>query len=83
VRRSIHSDAYTTFVDLMISARKTAGMTQATVASAIGKPQSFVSKYESHERRLDVVEFVAIARVLGTDPLAIVRAIDALPTGKP
>jgi transcriptional regulator with XRE-family HTH domain len=67
----------------MISARKTAGMTQSALATALGKPQSFVSKYESHERRLDVVEFVAIARVLGTDPLAIVRAIEELPMGKP
>jgi transcriptional regulator with XRE-family HTH domain len=83
MRRSIHSEAYGVFVDLMINARKTAGMTQATVASAIGKPQSFVSKYESHERRLDVVEFVTIARLLGADPLAIVRTIDELPKNKP
>lgn len=58
-------------------------MTQAALAVALGKPQSFVSKYESHERRIDVVEFVAIARVLGADPLPIVRAIDELPMGKP
>ena len=66
----------------MIAARKTAGMTQATLAVALCKPQSFVSKYESHERRLDVVEFVTIARVLGADPLPIVRAIDELPMAK-
>ena len=66
----------------MINARKTAGMTQASLAVALGKPQSFVSKYESHERRLDVVEFVTIARVLGADPLPIVRTIDEMPMGK-
>jgi transcriptional regulator with XRE-family HTH domain len=78
MRRSIHSGAYGAFVDLMIEARKSAGMTQAEVAAALGKPQSFVSKYESHERRLDVVEFVTIARLLKADPLKIVGAIDAV-----
>jgi transcriptional regulator with XRE-family HTH domain len=78
MRRSIHSEAYGAFVDLMIEARKASGMTQAEVAVALGKPQSFVSKYESHERRLDVVEFVAIARVVRADPVRIVNVIDGL-----
>jgi transcriptional regulator with XRE-family HTH domain len=78
MRRSIHSEAYGAFIDLMIEARKASGMTQAEVAVALGKPQSFVSKYESHERRLDVVEFVAIARVVRADPVRIVNVIDGL-----
>lgn len=36
-------------------------------------PQSFVSKYESGERRLDVAEFVRIARALGADPIKMMR----------
>jgi transcriptional regulator with XRE-family HTH domain len=50
-------------------------MTQANLAELLGKPQSFVAKYESGERRLDVVEFLAIATVLGIDPCEIVREI--------
>jgi transcriptional regulator with XRE-family HTH domain len=40
-------------------------MTQADVAKALGKLQSFVAKYENGERRIDVVEFVDIAAALG------------------
>jgi len=39
----------------MIAARKDANLTQATLAKAIEKPQSFVAKYENRERRLDVI----------------------------
>lgn len=42
-------------------------MTQTVLASALGKPQSFVAKIEGGERRLDVVEFMAIADALGID----------------
>jgi transcriptional regulator with XRE-family HTH domain len=78
MRRSIYSEAYGAFVDQMIEARKSAGMTQAQVAAKLGKPQSFVSKYESHERRLDVVEFILIARLLKADPLKIIGATEAV-----
>jgi hypothetical protein len=35
------------------------------------RPQSFVSKYERGERRLDVIEFGEVARALGIDPIRI------------
>lgn len=47
------------------------GMTQVQVAKKLRRPQSFVSKYESGERNLDVVEFVAVCAALSTDPAAI------------
>jgi transcriptional regulator with XRE-family HTH domain len=50
---------------LLADARKARGMTQADVAKALGKPQSFVAKYENGERRIDVIEFVDIAAALG------------------
>ncbi|MCR6631491.1 MAG: helix-turn-helix transcriptional regulator [Magnetospirillum sp.] len=53
---------------LLAEARKGKGMTQAEVAIALGKPQSFVAKYENGERRIDVVEFVDIATVLDIEP---------------
>lgn len=53
---------------LLAEARKGKGMTQAEVATALGKPQSFVAKYENGERRIDVVEFVDIATVLDIEP---------------
>ncbi|MGN6369063.1 MAG: helix-turn-helix domain-containing protein [Phycisphaerae bacterium] len=51
-----------------MDARKGAGITQAELAKRLRLPQSFVSKYERGERRLDVVEFLAIAECLGADP---------------
>lgn len=59
---------YEAFLDGLINARKRQGLTQRAFADLLGKPQSFVSKYESGERRLDVVEFCQIAKVLRENP---------------
>ncbi len=63
-------------MEILITARKEKGLTQRDLALRLSKPQSFVSKYERHERRLDVIEFVKIARAIGVDPCKIVREID-------
>lgn len=52
----------------LIAARKEAGLTQAELASRLGKLQSYVTKYEREERRIDVIEFIMIARALGLPP---------------
>jgi transcriptional regulator with XRE-family HTH domain len=56
-------------------ARRSAGLTQAEVAKRLKKPQSFVSKYESGERNLDVVEFLQVCRSLGIEPTEVFSAI--------
>lgn len=73
--KSVHSDAQTAFCDLMISARKRAGLTQRELASRLSKPQSFVAKYEGGERRIDLIEFIEICRALPTDSAEIVRKL--------
>ena len=65
--KSVHSEAYRVFCALLTQGREEAGLTQTALAERLGKPQSFVSKYEAAERRLDVVEFLEIAKVLGLD----------------
>jgi transcriptional regulator with XRE-family HTH domain len=50
---------------LLRDARQTAGLRQADVAARLGQPQSYVSKYESGERRLDIIELQATLDVLG------------------
>jgi transcriptional regulator with XRE-family HTH domain len=50
-------------------------LTQRDLADRLHKPESFVAKYEGGERRLDVVEFVAIARALGADPLKLMATL--------
>jgi transcriptional regulator with XRE-family HTH domain len=53
--------------------RKHHGLSQAEVAKRLNKHQSFVSKYESGERRLSVIEFIDVVRALGADPPAVLR----------
>lgn len=65
--KSLHTPAYATFRRLMVEARERMGLTQAELAKRLDKPQSFVSKYESGERRLDVVEFVFVCSALGVE----------------
>jgi transcriptional regulator with XRE-family HTH domain len=66
---------YRAFRLALRSARREAGLTQAQLAKRLRRPQSFVSKYEQGERRLDVVEFVDVAAALGMDPAAFLRNI--------
>ena len=63
------------FRRLLIDARKRAGLTQATVATRLHRPQSYVSKYESGERRLDVIEFVQVADAIGVDPATVIKSL--------
>lgn len=71
----VFSDEYATFRCCMIAARKEAQLTQESVAKSLKKPQSFVAKYENGERRLDVIEFLLVAHVIGVDPCDIIRKI--------
>jgi transcriptional regulator with XRE-family HTH domain len=75
VARSVFTKKYDQFRQSLIQARKAAGMTQAGLALKLSQPQSFVSKFERGERRLDVIEFLDIARALGFDPSAFLKKI--------
>jgi transcriptional regulator with XRE-family HTH domain len=75
ISKSVHSSDQAAFCELMVGARKAAGLTQHALALRLKKPQSFVAKYEGGERRLDVVEFIAIARALGADPLRLMATL--------
>lgn len=61
--------------DLLVRVRKAQSLTQADVARKLGRPQSFVAKYEGGERRLDVVEFIEVSRALGTAPLELLAQL--------
>lgn len=74
--RSLHTKPYQAFIAVMVLARKEAHVTQHELARRIKKPQSFISKYERLERRLDVPEFIFVARALGIDPSKLLRRVD-------
>ena len=75
IGKSVHSPDLAAFCELMVGARKAAGLTQHALALRLKKPQSFVAKYEGGERRLDVVEFITIARALDVDPLKLMTML--------
>jgi transcriptional regulator with XRE-family HTH domain len=60
---------------LLTAARRDAGLTQWALANALGRPQSFVSKMENGERRLDVVQFLDVTTALGVDPAKILKVL--------
>jgi transcriptional regulator with XRE-family HTH domain len=76
--KSVHSAAQRALCDFMISARKRAGLTQQTLAARLSRPQSFIAKYETGERRIDVVEFIAICRAIPADSAAILAKVAKL-----
>jgi transcriptional regulator with XRE-family HTH domain len=67
VTRSFFSPAYRRLRDWLIEARRARSMTQVQLATELGRHQSFVSKYERGERRLDFVEVLEIADALHAD----------------
>lgn len=73
--KSVHTKNYARFLELLIKARKDASVTQDEVAERLSRPQSFVSKYENGERRVDVIEFLEIAQAIGFDPVGFIRKI--------
>nr|WP_230589721.1 helix-turn-helix transcriptional regulator [Pseudomonas chlororaphis] len=58
---------------MLIDARQRSKLRQVEIAARLGKPQSFVSKYESGERRLDLPEFLRVAAVLEIDVHAFIQ----------
>ena len=54
---------------VLAKARADAGLTQRDLAKRMKEPHSYIGKIESGERRLDVVEFVAMAKALKMDPI--------------
>jgi transcriptional regulator with XRE-family HTH domain len=73
MQKSLKSAEYARLIASLVAVRKAAGIPQQALAKKLGRPQSFVAKYEGGERRIDVVEFVAIARALGADPVKLFR----------
>lgn len=79
--KSVFTGAHKHLVEVLVDARKNAGMTQAQLAAAVGKDQSFISIIEGSQRRVDVLEFCALVRAMGGDPAEIfARVLARLPS---
>ncbi|MBW7909507.1 MAG: helix-turn-helix transcriptional regulator [Kiritimatiellae bacterium] len=73
--KTLGSKRHKALIDLLIERREAAGMTQADLADRLGEYQSFVARLESGQRRIDVVEFLNIAEVLGFDPTKAITTL--------
>lgn len=66
--KTLRSREHRALCAVLVATRREAGLTQAQLAERLGKPASFIAKIEIGERRLDVVEFAALAKALKVDP---------------
>ena len=73
--KTLRSAEHQRLIALLSDARRKKGLTQAELAEMIGRPQSFIAKIEGGERRLEVLEFAHIARVLGLDAGSLLNSV--------
>ena len=72
---STNSPQYQVAVEWLVNQRHLCGVTQAELSQRLGKHQSFVSKYENGERRLDIAEIMEVCKALGVDPHELVNSL--------
>jgi transcriptional regulator with XRE-family HTH domain len=81
MQKSLKSPEYARLIEALVALRHDSEIRQQALAKKLGRPQSFIAKYEGGERRLDVVEFIAITRALGADPVKLFADFVAGKTG--
>lgn len=75
--KTVFTGAHKHLVDVLRRARKSSKLRQVDVAERVGKDQSFVSLIEKSQRRVDVLEFVALAKAMGEDPVELFAEVVA------
>ena len=76
--RDLRSPRYSRLREFLVAERKTAGLTQSAVADRLGRPQSYVADIERNERRIDVIESLALADAIGFDASDGLREVAAV-----
>ena len=74
--KSVFSNAYRLFLNELVQTRKACHITQMRLAESLRRPQSFVSKYESGERRLDIIEVWQILNAMNVNPKTFFENLD-------
>ena len=70
--KTLRSPRHVRLIDLIVEQRNRAGLSQAGLAAQLGRYQSVVSQIESGGRRVDVVELLDIAQIIGLDVHAVI-----------
>jgi ribosome-binding protein aMBF1 (putative translation factor) len=68
LRKTLRTRGHRNLIAVLIAARRKAGLTQRDLAARLKRPCSFVGRMEAGERRMDIIEFIEIARALEADP---------------
>lgn len=76
MRKSLHSREYQSFLEVLRALREEVGLTQVELAKKLRQPQSFVSKCETGERRLDVLELRRWCLALGADWVDVIHKVE-------
>jgi transcriptional regulator with XRE-family HTH domain len=74
--KTLRSKRYKALIGLLVARRQAAGMTQSDLAARLGKSQSFVARLESGQRRISVVEFMMLAKILRFDPYKVISILE-------
>lgn len=74
--KTIYHDTYRELIDELIKLRKRANLTQTQVAEKLHKPQSYIAKIENFERKLDILEFVQLCRVIDVKASELIVLIE-------
>jgi transcriptional regulator with XRE-family HTH domain len=69
--KSLRSRGHRVLCAVLAETRNEAGLTQRDLALRLKRPHSYVAKIEGGERRIDVIEFIELARALRTDPIKL------------
>lgn len=73
--KTIFGGGHPHLVAVLTEARRKSGLTQAELARRVGKDQTFISIIERGQRRVDVLEFIALAQAMGADPVRLFAEI--------
>jgi transcriptional regulator with XRE-family HTH domain len=82
VAKTIHRNEYRQLVDLLRNRREAIGVSQGAVARQLGWTQQKVSYIETGARRMDVLEYISLAKALGISPISAFRRAQNIATAK-
>lgn len=77
LRDSIYSERHLKFRDILVSQRKSLGLSQKDLSEKLGVHHSMIGKIEVGDRRLDALEFINYCKILEIDPCKVFKLIDS------
>lgn len=83
MRQKRGTPGHKALLDTLINGRIGSGLTQVELAERLKVRQSYVSNYETGERRLDVVEFILVCRAIGLDPSGVLEFVAEVVVASP